>query len=144
MTTFPTHQVVELIRNNIIFKCADAAEKYSDETLEEVIKIIKISELKAGDIVFKQVDQGDSIVFLLKGKVAVYVSDGSGNEITIAIIEENNFFGEMAIIDKTDRMASVRASSDCLIGTIYSDDFWEYFHKHPVLAKNVLRGLASG
>ena len=141
MKTFTTHQMVELLRNNVIFKGADAAEKYSDEALEEVIRIIKISELKAGDIVFKQGNQGDSIVLLLRGEVAVYVSGGNGIEIHIAIIEENNFFGEMAIIDDTDRMASVRAASDCLLGTISIDDFWEYFYKHPMLAKNVLRGI---
>ena len=141
MKTLSTHQTVELLKKNVIFKSANEAEKYSEDVLEEATEIFKISELKAGETVFRQGDKGDSVVLLLRGEVAVYVSNGNGNEIHIGTVDENHFFGEMAIIDDTDRMATVRAVSDCLLGTIYSDDFWEYFNKHPVLAKNVLRGI---
>lgn len=141
MKTPSTDQMIELLRNNIIFRDADQTGKRGGDVLEEAVEIMSISEHKAGDIIFEQGDKGDSIVLLLKGEVGVYVLDGSGDEHHIATIEENHFFGEMAIIDDSDRMATVRAISDCLLGTIFSDDFWAYFHKHPILATNVLRGI---
>ena len=72
----------------------------------------------------------------------MYVADERGDETHVTTVEENSFFGEMAIIDETNRMATVRASSDCLLGTIPSTDFWKYFQKYPVLGKNVL-GVVS-
>ena len=61
---------------------------------------------------------------MLRGEVVVSVSDESENDIVIATIKEKQFFGEMAVIDGADRMATITAASDCLIGTIASDDFW--------------------
>ena len=84
METLSTHQIVGLVEKNIIFSGANAAEKYSQGVLGEAVNILKISELKAGDTVFKQGDQGDSIILLLRGEVAVYVSDRNESEIHIA------------------------------------------------------------
>ena len=141
MNTLPTRQIHELVRNNVLFRSFTAGKENGDEELNEAIKIIKISEIKAGNTVFKQGDPGDSIVLLLRGEVAVCVAGENGDEIQIAKVEENNFIGEMAIIDETDRMATVRAISDCLVGIIFSDDFWKYFDRYQVLAKNVLKGI---
>ena len=141
METLPIQQIQELLRNNVIFRSFTAGKEYGDGELNEAIKIINISEIKAGNTVFKQGDSGDSIVLLLKGEVAVYVTGENGDEIPIARVKENNFVGEMAIIDETDRMASVRAISDCLVGVIFSEDFWKYFDRYQVLAKNVLKGI---
>jgi len=139
--TLPTQQIQELVRNNVIFRSFAAGKENGDGELNEAIKIINISKIKAGNTVFKQGDPGDSIVLLLKGEVAVCVTGEDGDEIPIARVKENNFVGEMAIIDETDRMASVRAISDCLVGIIFSEDFWKYFDRYQVLAKNVLKGI---
>lgn len=140
MEALSTQQIIELLRNNMIFQGSNVFGHFDDEHLKEAIRIVHISQVKPGDIIFKQGDQGDSIVLVLRGEVGVYVADERGDETHVATVEENSFFGEMAIIDETNRMATVRASSDCLLGTIPSTDFWKYFQKYPVLGKNVLGG----
>ena len=141
MKPLSKHHLVDLFRDNIIFEVINGSEEYGDEIIEEAISFSEISELKAGQKVFKQGDPGDSIVLLLRGEVGVSVSNESRNDIVMATIKENQFFGEMALIDGTDRMATVTATSDCLIGVITSDDFWAFSYKHPLLGKNLLRGL---
>ena len=141
MADLSTRQIIELLRRNIIFKGTQVFGGLNDEDLEDAIDKVHISQAGQGDIIFKQGDKGDSIILLLKGEVDIYVTDESGAELNVATVEENSFFGEMAIIDETERMASVRAKSDCLLGTIFSEDFWMYFHKYQVLAQNVLKGV---
>ena len=141
METPSKDQIIELLEKNIIFKGAMVFEEYGDEDLEKVIEKVHISQPRAGDVIFSQDDEGDELVLLLKGEVEVYVTEETGAELSLARLEENSFFGEMAIIDQTVRMASVRALSDCVIGSIHSDDFWGYFHRYPELSKNILRGI---
>lgn len=141
MKILSTQQIIELLKKNLIFRGTTIFDEYGDGGLEETVNKIHVSQARPGDIVFNQGDKGDSIILLLRGQVNVYVTDENGGEIHIARLEEHSFFGEMAIIDETNRMASVRADSDCLIGTIFSDDFWMYFQKYQGLAKNVLKGL---
>ena len=141
METPSKDQIIELLEKNVIFKGAMVFEEYGDEDLEKVIEKVHISQPRAGDVIFSQGDEGDELVLLLKGEVEVYVTEETGAELSLARLEENSFFGEMAIIDETVRMASVRALSDCVIGSIHSDDFWGYFHGYPELSKNILRGI---
>lgn len=134
-------QIAELIGRNIIFKGTTIFEEYDDESLWDAIRRVHISQARRGDIIINAEEKGDSIVLLLKGEVGVYVAGENGTEIAVAKVKENDFFGEMAIIDETVRMASVRALSDCVLGTILNSDFWEYFYGYKVLAKNILKGL---
>ncbi len=127
MEALSTQQIIELLRNNMIFQGSNVFGHFDDEHLKEAIRIVHISQVKPGDIIFKQGDQGDSIVLVLRGEVGVYVAGERGDETHVATVEENSFFGEMAIIDETNRMATVRASSDCLLGTIPSTDFGSIF-----------------
>lgn len=141
MEILTTQQIIELLKKVDIFMGATLFDEHGDKDLEAIVNKIHMSHAKPGDIIFNQGDKGNSIILLLRGQVTVYVTDESGNEIHIATVEEKSFFGEMAIIDEADRMASVRAISDCLLGTIFTQDFWRYFYKYQVLAKNVLKGL---
>jgi len=127
MEALSTQQIIKLLRNNMIFQGSNVLGHFDDEHLKEAIRIVHISQVKPGDIIFKQGDQGDSIVLVLRGEVGVYVADERGDETHVATVEENTFFGEMAIIDETNRMATVRAGSDCLLGTIPSTDFGSIF-----------------
>ncbi len=134
-------QMLELLTLNVLLQGSLLLKEYGEESLEKEIDRVHVSQPRAGDVIFSQGDEGDSIVLLLKGQVEVYVTEETGVELSLARLEENSFFGEMAIIGETVRMASVRALSDCVIGSIHSDDFWRYFHRYPELSKNILRGI---
>lgn len=139
MQDLSTQEKIELIKKNILFQNTDILDQY--DHWEEAFKIIHISYAEQGKIIIKKGEEGDSLFLLLKGEVDICVEDKSGNEIKAASVSEGSFVGEMAIIDQTVRMATVKATSDCWIGTIHSKDFWNYFQKNPVLAKNLVKGM---
>lgn len=152
MEILSSHEVLELIKKNELFKYGDVFSSLDKDELDNALQKIHISQINTGETIFNQGDTGDYIILLLKGNVGVYVKNDNevytghnrrknDNEVYMAAMEENSFFGEMALIDSTVRMATIRALSDCVLGTIHGDDFWSYFHKNLGMAKNILKGL---
>lgn len=152
MEILSSHEVLELIKKNELFKYGDVFSSLDKDELDNALQKIHISQINTGETIFNQGDAGDYIILLLKGNVGVYVKNDNevypgrnrrknDDEVYIAAMEENSFFGEMALIDSTVRMATIRALSDCVLGAIHGDDFWIYFHKNLGMAKNILKGL---
>src|SRR5262245_19281768 len=70
-----------------------------DEMFDELASMGKESEMESGQIICRQDDISNAIHVLLIGEARVYKLDNQGNEIQLAIVGANNFFGEMSILD---------------------------------------------
>jgi len=62
----------------------------------------------AGDIVFREGDKADAVYVLVAGRVKIFKVAADGAEVDIALFSEGSFFGEMALFDGGERLASVR------------------------------------
>ena len=71
-------------------------------------KAVKQEHYEPGEEVFHQGDLGDRIYIMISGKSRVLVTDHDGNEKTLAELGPGEYFGEMALLNKTTRGASVR------------------------------------
>ena len=56
---------------------------------------------------FTEGQDGDSLYLIETGRVKVFIGDEDGREIILKILGPGDFFGEMALIDKQPRSASV-------------------------------------
>lgn len=73
---------------------------------------------QAGDIIFREGDSADCSYFIELGQVEIFLDD-NGEEKRLAILTENELFGEMAIIDRFPRSACARAMTSCRVGVIH-------------------------
>lgn len=64
-----------------------------------------------GEMVFEQGDMGDSMFVIANGSVEVLRRIPSGEFQALATLAAPQFFGEMSLIDKEYRSASIRAKS---------------------------------
>src|SRR6478609_10154085 len=58
-------------------------------------------------VVLTEGEMGDSLYMIQTGKVKVFIGDEDGREIILEILGPGDFFGEMSMIDKQPRSASV-------------------------------------
>ena len=79
----------------------------SAEELSDVVQIMQVQRLGAGEYVFHQGEQGDAWYVVYEGEVDVIVAK-EGEERVIASIGPRTCFGEMAILDGFSRSAGVR------------------------------------
>jgi len=90
------------LRRSPLFEMLSPAEI---DALAEVCTPVTFAE---GDVVFEEGEVGTSLYVLERGEVDVLVGGRA-----IARLAAPSFFGEMALVDREDRSATVRARSAC-------------------------------
>lgn len=88
------------------------------------------------EIVFDEGEEGQAIYFLLQGEVLI-CRQGRPQDGAIAHLSEGQFFGELALLDNSPRMAQVRAASDCKIAVLFREDFLGLLHTNATVASKI-------
>ena len=93
---------------------------------------------KAGDVIFRQGDPADELFIVKSGKVEIRL----GNRL-LDTLPELSIFGEMALIDRSPRSATVVAATDTTIVPVDEKQFLFLVTRTPHFALNVMRVLAQ-
>ena len=95
-----------------------------------------------GEIIVKQGEIGDRMYIVQDGRVRVSRVIGD-KEIQLAELSEGDFFGEMAIIDREERSATVRALGEVRLLSIDKKSFLSRIHEDASLAYKVLQKMSK-
>ncbi|MBE2252334.1 MAG: cyclic nucleotide-binding domain-containing protein [Myxococcus sp.] len=101
----------------------------SDEELRAIAALARPVEVLAGEVLFEEGQLGDSIYVVAQGEVEVLHRSPTGASEHIATLGPQQFFGEMSLIDKEYRSATVRARTPCELLHLTSEDLTT-FRKH--------------
>ena len=71
-------------------------------------------KIQAGEAIFDEGDFGDRAYIVEDGIVEISRKVG-GEKITLGTVEKNGIFGEMALIDESNRIASAVAAIDTIL-----------------------------
>jgi serine phosphatase RsbU (regulator of sigma subunit) len=113
-------------------------ERASEHVLEKVCSIVKEKKLKAGTVLFHKGDSGDSMFIIASGKMLVHDSD-----LKIAVLGENDVFGEMAALDREKRTATLTALEDTVLIQIDRDELFALGAKEPEIARALIHFLCQ-
>ena len=98
--------------------------------------------IKEGDIIFKEQDEGgNEMYFIDSGRVKIVKKVGD-TEATLAILDADDFFGEMTLITGNKRSASAIAHTDCKIHTMDKETFEYNLSNDIKFTKKILETLA--
>ncbi len=95
----------EVLSRSPVFEMLSPAE------LAALAKLCRSVSWRAGEVVFRAGDPGASLFVLTAGEVEVLHEHG-GAEKAIAVLAAPAAFGEMALVDRESRSATVRARTD--------------------------------
>lgn len=98
-------------------------------------------QLKGGEVLFKEGESGDEMYLIRSGKIKI-VKDLEGTTKILAIIGEGEFFGEMALLDKSPRSASAIAETDARLIIVDRDAFLSSVNKNPFI-KYIIETLTT-
>jgi len=89
-------------------------EHLSSDLLSEITQFF-VTELFPKDrLIVHQGDPGDKFYIIVRGKVEVIRDDAAGGGRRVAVLQDGDYFGEIALLQNTARTASVRALVPCL------------------------------
>ena len=121
------------------------AEIFANCPIEKSLEFLHIAQwvkVAEGDTIIQEGEWGDRFFLVSKGKVAVYKE----GEI-VRTLGRYDFFGEMAIVLETPRLASIKALCDCELIAIDRNDFIKFIANTDLpellqrIAQNKLNGL---
>jgi CRP-like cAMP-binding protein len=123
---------VALIKKTPLFS------RLSKKALEDVARIADEIDLPAGKVMAKEGDRGREFFVLIEGEADVTKGDRSINTMN-----EGDFFGEIALVTKMPRTASVTATTDVRVLVITERDFGALLKRSPEVGRGVAEALAE-
>lgn len=109
--------------------------------LHWISSIIKDRAYQSGEAIVKEGDQGDAMYLIESGSVRVVT--GEDQQVTLAILEEREYFGEMSLLDSERRSATVVAHKDAHLLVIRRDDFYELLIARPKISFSLFKTLSQ-
>ena len=101
-------------------------------TLSEIVGKLRTRYYPARVTIVRRGDPGDSMFFISSGEVEVRLPTGSSVRLT-----DGAFFGEMALLERQPRSASVATTKPTTLLVLYASDFYEIASHIPALAEAV-------
>ena len=84
----------------------------SDDELQQLMDNAKPVALRAGEVLMKQGEPGDSAFVVVQGEFAITKQSGQ-SVIKIDVRNPGDVLGEMALLSQAPRSATVTAVTDC-------------------------------
>lgn len=95
-----------------------------------------------GEVIVRQGETGDCMYVIQDGDVDV-LKEKNGIQTIVDTMHAGDIFGEMAIIERTVRSSTVRASSTVRVLTIDKKTFIRRVQEDPSLALSVLKAMSQ-
>ena len=117
---------------------------FADLSELEIARIAEVARertyLKNSVILFED-DPGDALYVVETGSVKVVLIGEDGREVILSVLDEGDFFGEMALIDDEPRSAHVIAMEDAVMLVLRREDFFHRLREAPTIALGLLKTL---
>jgi CRP-like cAMP-binding protein len=120
-----THTLKELFKHRILESALARVPLFSQmqpEARKEIVARFKALRAKQGTTIIREGETGDSMYFIVSGKVGVYTSlvqtdedavdELKEEQLQLATLKSGDFFGEQALVTEEVRSATVTTLSD--------------------------------
>lgn len=119
----------------------------ANQELEAMGQLAEQHRFAAEELIFEEGEAGDCVYVIVTGEVQVEHVDPSGTRRYLAQLSAPDFFGEMGLLDKVYRSATVRAKADTELLRITTDKLAEFRGTYPdgytLIILNIARALAT-
>ena len=109
--------------------------------LEAIEPYLKRASYPTGAVIFREGEAGNEVLIVTKGTASAYLQMPDTN-IRLATFAPGTIFGELAILDKGVRSATVIADKDLACRVLTTDNFAELSQTSPSVAIRLLAAIA--
>ena len=114
----------------------------SEEELGYISEKMIARHYESGKFIFLEDSEGEQCFFVIQGSVKVTRLSKDGREVILAMLNEGEFFGELALLDGESRSANVIALEETEVLTLNREDFLVVLQDYPQIAIQLLKEMA--
>jgi predicted acylesterase/phospholipase RssA/CRP-like cAMP-binding protein len=130
-------------RTNVATMVAELMGSSDQALVQQVVDRVEWRRLAAGDVLFREGDPADAAYFVVGGRLMVLASDDAGDERLVAELGRGEVVGELGLLDRAPRSATVRAVRDTTLAAFSTSTFEELVATSPQMMLNVTRGILT-
>jgi CRP/FNR family transcriptional regulator/CRP/FNR family cyclic AMP-dependent transcriptional regulator len=118
-------------------------EGLSDADLNVVAQRVRQISRKENSAIFHRNDPGVALYVIVNGKIKIHNETPDGGDAIIAILNDGEFFGELAVLDGEERSADATTLEPTEMLMLTKDDFHDIIHRNPRISVRILATLAG-
>lgn len=126
---------------DMLMSC-DLFNTFASEDLRTAAAYFNTSDVKSGEVIFREGDAGTFMCVLNRGKITISKTNSEGKSIEIATLMRGRAFGEMAVLDGERRSATCIAATECTLLTLTKVALDKMLQDEPRTAARVIVVLA--
>jgi CRP-like cAMP-binding protein len=115
----------------------------SPADLEAVRPLVFEKTADRNEVILMEDEPAEALYFVLSGAAKAFKTSTEGKEQVLCILRPGDSFNDVAVFDGGPNPASVRAMSPVILYGIRKADMQGLLRQYPIIAANVVRGLAE-
>ena len=127
---------IELLQSIPLF------ESLERDDLNALAGRLREVSVEAGQTVFAQGDEGDSMYVIQTGAVDIVTGAGK-QKVTVASLFKQQYFGELSLLDGAPRSAAAVANRATQLLALDRDDFVEFIKRRPEAALSIMHEVGE-
>lgn len=112
-----------------------------EDDLRMLSKVVVEREYPAGSTICREGELEHTFYIIETGQVAFTKRMAEGEHL-LGLKSKGDFFGELGVLDRAPRSASVHAISDCRLIEIHEDTLDKILARNPSVSRAIMRGIA--
>lgn len=129
-------QPIALLKQIPLFESLEPADQ------EQLAALLRKRSVGRGAVLFRQGDEGTALYIILRGRIRIGIRTKLEDEITLAILNDGEFLGEMALLDGMPRSADATALDETQLYVLSRNDFLSFLAKNARAVQTVLQALS--
>ena len=113
----------------------------SETDLQNLTNLLRRKQLGRGELLFQQGDEGTALYIIVQGRIKISLSRRMDN-VTLAILGQGEFLGEMALLDDLPRSADAIALEDSQLYVLNRKDFLSFLSNNGHTVYAILNSLS--
>ena len=117
--------------------------RLTNDQLALLARSVGTQIFERNEAIFHQGSDGSTLYIIVHGQVRIFTTSEAGQELTVTIFRDSDFFGDMALLDGGPRAASAEAMCRTTTLTLHRAAFLHTIDACPPIAASVLEVLTA-
>ncbi|QMU28324.1 Crp/Fnr family transcriptional regulator [Adhaeribacter radiodurans] len=125
-----------LIEKVLTLRSSEIFHNTPEAELVELASVLEELYLEPNETLFKKGDVGECMYFIYKGQIRIH-----DENLTLAVLEENEILGELSVLDAETRSASATALQETILLKLEQEPFYDIMMTNAEVLKGILKTL---
>ena len=127
-----------IIEKVLLLKNSEIFLNCKESDLVEIASICHENYIDASVTIFNKGDAGNCMYFIYSGSVSIH-----DQQHQLAVLSDNEIFGELSLLDSEARSASATTITDCILLKIEQEHFYDVVATNTDILKGIMRTICK-